>query len=253
LDRCQITASTSPSSFTASGGSGTLTLTTTRDCTWTVTSNASWVSIVGPASGQGQAAVQYTVAANTVPSPRSGAVVVGSDQVAISQAAAPCSFSLSRSGDSIGAAGGRLSVDVTALSGCAWTATSNASWISIVGGQSGNASGTVQLSVAANTGAARTGQVSVGGQGYSVSQAAAAPTPPPPPPQPPPVHVQGSIATLTGSCPNLTFTVKPQTVVTTASTKFVNGTCSNLRVGRAVTVDGVTINGVVQASSVQLQ
>jgi hypothetical protein len=41
--------------------------------------------------------------------------------------------------------------------------------------------------------------------------------------------------------------------VTDASTKFVNGTCGNLRTGRAVTVDGVTINGVVQASSVQIQ
>ena len=42
------------------------------------------------------------------------------------------------------------SVTVTAGAGCAWTATSNAAWISITAGGSGTGNGTVSYSVAAN-------------------------------------------------------------------------------------------------------
>ena len=93
----------------------------------------------GDRSGQGEASIPYSVAPNTVPSPRSAAVVVGSQSVALSQAAAPCQFRLSRSGDSIGPGGGRLTVDVATLTGCAWTAVSGDGWIAVVSGQSGNA------------------------------------------------------------------------------------------------------------------
>lgn len=186
-DRCQVSVTNSTSSFTATGGTGTVSVTTARDCTWSASSGASWLSI-GAASGQGEATISYNVAANTVPSPRSGAITVSAQSVEVSQAAAPCRFSLSRSGDSIAAAGGRLSVDVSTMSGCGWTATSGVPWISVTSGQSGNANGTVGLSVAANTGADRVGQVNVGGQTYTVTQAAApppAPTPTPPTPTPP--------------------------------------------------------------------
>lgn len=47
------------------------------------------------------------------------------------------------------------SVSVTAGTGCAWSATSNASWITITSGASGTGNGTVGYSVAANTSTAR--------------------------------------------------------------------------------------------------
>ena len=74
------------------------------------------------------------------------------------------------------AAGGTGSSAVTVNStGCGWTATTNDAWISITSG-SGFGNGTVQYSVAANTGAARNGSISVSGTGgglsISVSQSA---------------------------------------------------------------------------------
>ncbi|MBM4105755.1 MAG: hypothetical protein FJ257_05620 [Phycisphaerae bacterium] len=74
------------------------------------------------------------------------------------------------------AAGGTGSSAVTLNgAGCGWTATTTDPWISITSG-SGFGNGTVQYSVAANTGAARTGSISVSGTGgglsISIAQAA---------------------------------------------------------------------------------
>ena len=53
---------------------------------------------------------------------------------------------------------------VSTASGCAWTTTSNASWISITSGASGSGNGAVSFSVTANTGAARTGTLTIAGR-----------------------------------------------------------------------------------------
>ncbi|MCA9253731.1 MAG: BACON domain-containing protein [Phycisphaerales bacterium] len=68
------------------------------------------------------------------------------------------------------AAGGDYSFSVSAPSSCSWSASDNASWITITSG-SGNGNGTVQYSVSSNTGtSSRTGQITVGGETYTVSQ-----------------------------------------------------------------------------------
>src|SRR4051812_24670698 len=67
-NKCQINVSNAPSSFGAGGGQGTLTINAARDCAWSISVNANWVSLSGPASGQGDASVSYSVAANPVPS-----------------------------------------------------------------------------------------------------------------------------------------------------------------------------------------
>src|SRR6185436_6983544 len=113
-DKCQVSASSAPSSFAAAGGQGSLTIATERDCTWSIKTEASWVSIT-PSGGQGEASIPYTVAPNPVPAARSGAIVVGASSVSVSQAPAPCVFTLNRPRDSIAAVGGRLSVDVATL------------------------------------------------------------------------------------------------------------------------------------------
>jgi hypothetical protein len=188
-DKCQVGVSNSAASFGADGGPGSITISTTRDCTWSVEADASWVSIAGAKSGQGDASVAYAVAPNPVPVPRSGSIAVGSEKIQLSQAGAPCRFDLSRTRDSIGSAGGPLTLGVTTMAGCVWSATSDAVWVGVVSGQTGNASGTVGLSVAPNAGATRVGIVNIGGQTYTVTQDAApppTPTPPPPAPTPPP-------------------------------------------------------------------
>ena len=49
----------------------------------------------------------------------------------MNQSGAPCTYSLSKGGDSIGAAGGRLSFNVATLTGCNWSAASDAAWLTI--------------------------------------------------------------------------------------------------------------------------
>jgi YD repeat-containing protein len=82
-----------------------------------------------------------------------------------------CSYSLSSSANSISAFGGNASVNVTAAQGCAWTASSNVTWITI-SNKSGTGNGTVAYSVTANTGSnTRTGTLTIGGNSYFVTQA----------------------------------------------------------------------------------
>jgi len=269
-DKCQVSVATSASSFTATGGSGTVAVTTARDCTWSLSADASWIAVSGPTSGQGEASVPYSVQANPTPAARSGAIVVGSDRVTIAQAGAPCRFDLSQPHDTIRAAGGRLSVGLSTLTGCAWTASSGASWIGIVSGQNGTAAGTVVLNVAANAADARVGQVNIAGQNYTVSQDGAAPappvptpTPPPPPtPDPPPpgpnpgptVQFSGTISALTGVCPSITFVARNLVVLADASTEYKHGRCDGLPEGYDITITGnVQRDGTVHATALDLK
>jgi len=80
----------------------------------------------------------------------------------------PCSYSIDPTSASYPAGGGGASVNVTAPTGCLWAATSNAAWIT--GGTSGSGNGTVTYSVAANSGPARTGTMTIAGQTFTVSQ-----------------------------------------------------------------------------------
>ena len=84
----------------------------------------------------------------------------------------------SRSHTHISATGQTVSV-AAASSSCPWTAVSNTSspaWITVTAGATGTGPGTVTYSVAANTGTARTGTITISGQIFTVTQAAAPPT-----------------------------------------------------------------------------
>jgi hypothetical protein len=84
----------------------------------------------------------------------------------------PCTYSVSPTQASFGAAAGMGSVVVTAPAGCPWTAQSNESWIAIVGAGSGSGNGTVSYTVAAYTGKPkkRSGTMTIAGQTVTVRQ-----------------------------------------------------------------------------------
>src|SRR5215831_11062635 len=153
--KCQFQVSNAPASFSDSGGSGTVSINTTRDCGWSATTTASWVSMAST-TGQGEATVSYSVAANAVPASRSASISVEGQSVQLSQAAAPCRYALSRNQDTIGYSGGIVSVGLTTLTGCGWSAASDSSWAVITTGASGNASSTVTVTVASNPACERT-------------------------------------------------------------------------------------------------
>jgi glucose/arabinose dehydrogenase len=86
--------------------------------------------------------------------------------------AAPCTYSISPTRAAFSSAGGSASVAVTAPAGCTWTAVSNDSWITITAGGTGSGNGTVEYSIAPNTGQPRNrnGTMTIAGQRFSVKQ-----------------------------------------------------------------------------------
>ena len=94
----------------------------------------------------------------------------------MTQAAAPCTYSINPASQSVAVAGGTGSTAVTAPTGCAWTGVSNdTSWLTVTSGASGSGGGSVAFSATANANPTqRSGTLTIGGQTFTVTQAGAA-------------------------------------------------------------------------------
>ena len=182
--RCAVAVTSSPATFPPAGGSGNLVISAARECSWSASTQASWIALGQPAQGQGDGAVRYSVAPNPQGVPRSGMLTVGSQSAQVTQEPAPCQFELDRRSFDLGAAEQTATVEVRAPGGCSWTAASSVAWITIVEGAQGSGTAPVRFQVAANGGAAtRAGSLQVAGLRVDVRQAAASgPQPPPLPP-----------------------------------------------------------------------
>ena len=169
---CSYSISPASEAIAAAGGSSTIGVTTGDSCAWSSASNASWITIASGASGTGPGTVKLTIAANTGAA-RTGTATIAAQTFTVTQAAAPCGYSLSPATLDLAPAGGEGRTSVSAGSGCAWTATSNAAWITVTGGSSGTGNGVVVFNAAPNPGAARSGTITIGGQTMTVTQQAA--------------------------------------------------------------------------------
>ena len=169
---CSYSVNPSTVAIPATGSTGTsVSVMTSAACAWSASTNASWISIASAPTGSGNGTVTIVVAANSAEM-RSGALTIAGKTVTVNQAAAPCTFSVSPTTLSAVAGGGATGpVTVTATAGCAWTATSNVSWLSVTAGASGSGNGTVSINAAANTSTARTGTLTVANQTVTVNQA----------------------------------------------------------------------------------
>jgi hypothetical protein len=178
--KCQVSATNSLASVPADGATGTITIDTTRDCTWTASSGASWIALTSEAAGQGSGSVAYRVAANADPSARRAMVDVNDAQVVVAQDPGVCRFTVASPDPTVSAAGGPLTVTVTAsAAACTWTAASSVAWIGMTKQSATAGNGTATFTVGQNAGDARIGAITVAGQTITVTQAAAASTPPP--------------------------------------------------------------------------
>lgn len=167
---CAVTLTPTSTSISSTAGTGTVAVATGATCNWTSTSNAAWITLTGGTSGSGNGTVSYSVTANTFAAARSGSIAIAGQNFSITQAAG-CSFGISPTSLSITSAARTGTVAVSAGPGCAWTSSSNASWISITSGGTGNGNGTLAYSIAANTTIAnRTGIVTIAGQAFTVNQ-----------------------------------------------------------------------------------
>jgi hypothetical protein len=105
---------------------------------------------------------------------RSGTLTIGGQTFTVTQSGVTGSVTLAPASYAapVGGAVGR-SISVTAnATDFAWTAASEATWLTITGGGSGTGNGTVTYTVAANAGSERTGTLRIGGRAFLVSQSA---------------------------------------------------------------------------------
>lgn len=87
------------------------------------------------------------------------------------QIAGRCPLSINPTSASYAAGGGTGSVSVTAAADCNWTAVSNATFITITSGASGSGNGTINYSVASNTGtSSRNGTMTIAELAFTVTQ-----------------------------------------------------------------------------------
>jgi hypothetical protein len=93
-----------------------------------------------------------------------------STEISYNASTDPCSYSISPASASIIASGGSGSIAVTTQSGCAWSASSSASWITIISGNSGTGSGTIAYSAASNDGTPRSVVSTIAGQPFTFNQ-----------------------------------------------------------------------------------
>jgi len=159
---CPFQLSPAGAAFTATGGSGSIGITT----------NCNWIAVTSPPSGTGNGSVSFAVLANTTTVSRSGFIDFGFAQFRITQAGVPCNLTLAPARASVPSSGETSAVAITA--NCSWIATATVPWITLTGSTSGSGAGSVPYSVATNASTlSRTGIISVSGQSFTITQGAA--------------------------------------------------------------------------------
>jgi hypothetical protein len=168
---CTFTLSTGSLSFSASGGPGSVGVTTAAGCTWAASSDRAWMSITSGASGNGNGTVAVALTANTAAGERAGTLTVAGQPVAVRQdGAGACTYDISPGSAAFNKDAATGSFAVTAPGHCAWSATSSASWLVVASGQA-TGNGTVAYSVERNRDIAqRTATIAVGDRTFTVTQ-----------------------------------------------------------------------------------
>ena len=170
---CSFSATPSTQFFTAAGGAGSVSVTTTASCTWSATSNASWIVLTSSGTGSGNDPVTFEVRENFSGVTRQGTLTVAGQDITIIQNAvgSNCSYAIAPGFANFAAGSATGNIAVTTTASCSWQATSDSSWITITSGSTGVGNGTVNYSVAANaTGKSRKGSIHVAGKSFPIKQ-----------------------------------------------------------------------------------
>jgi len=158
---------------------GTFTVTAPATCAWTAASDSSWLSVTSGSPGTGNGVVSFRVMTNSGAEGRRGVITVGDKTFTVRQnaVAALCQYSVAPVDFNPCMPAGSVSAMVTAPAGCTWTASSNASWLSVVSGASGSGNSAITMQFDENYDAPRDGIVMVrwptptAGQNIRIAQA----------------------------------------------------------------------------------
>jgi hypothetical protein len=179
-------------SMGAAGGDARAALATEDFCAWTIASRVPWINITSDLAGTGSAEVSMHVDGNGGAA-RSGSVEFPSGTIRVDQQEAPkpapvpvpppapapspapkpCAYDVTPNRfDNVAATASDINIDVSTTAGCAWTATTSASWITVKS-PAGAGSAKAAFTVTANSGDKRSGSVVVAGRTINVTQNAA--------------------------------------------------------------------------------
>ena len=169
--------SLSPNTGTARAAGDNLTFTasgTPTNCLKTPSSDVPWITVSFGGGTANPSTIGITVAANPSSQSRVGTVSVNGVPFTVTQSGITCSYSVGQQGSAnIGSAAGSGTINLSAPTGCNWTATSNDSWVRPAE-TSGSGSAAITYNYDANTTpASRTASIQIGTASFTITQAAA--------------------------------------------------------------------------------
>lgn len=174
---CSYDLSPGSAEFGKDAASGSFAVSAPADCPWTSASDASWLTLTSGQQGTGSGTVSYAVSRNLDIPDRRATIAVADRAFTIRQSGdvGGCQYSVAPVDLSSCMPAAALTFAVTTQSSCPWTASPNASWLSVPA--SGSGSSTVTITIAENYDAPRDGIVMVrwptptAGQNVRVAQA----------------------------------------------------------------------------------
>ena len=172
---CTVTLASLGATIPASGGPGSVDITTQAGCTYSTVTGPNWISITSGGKGAAPGGTLfYSVDANSTTASRTGAMNIGGQAFQVTQPGVSCEISLDTSslGSPFASAGGTGTIAIiTSNAACNWSASNRAAWLSFNGANAGTGPGTVSVTAAGNAAlTARSAVVSIAGQQVSVSQ-----------------------------------------------------------------------------------
>jgi hypothetical protein len=112
-----------------------------------------------------------TVGENSSRDARTVTVTVSGQSARVTQHAVGCSYRLGQTSLDANVDGGSASIALTTLDGCAWTATVNEAWLTVVT-PSGTGSESIKLDITPNYGVPRRAFLTVAGLTLEITQQA---------------------------------------------------------------------------------
>lgn len=176
---CSFQISSPVQSFDSDGGTTTIAVATTAQCTWTARTDASWITIVSGPGGTGPGSIGIAVASNPDAGAREGNVSVADQLLRMTQGGrepVPCSYVLASGSQRVGPDGGTGVATVTTEARCSWTAATTESWLTVSPTQ-GTGSAELTFTAAPWQGTVeRSAEIRVADQRVTVRQDPPAPT-----------------------------------------------------------------------------
>jgi len=147
-------------------------VTTTGVCPWTAAANDAWIAISDGSSGAGSDTVAYSVASNGTTATRTGTLTVAGKTVTVTEAGQPCTYTVMPQMKTFDKMAHDDRINVSTTTGCAWTAVSDASWLTVdPATASGSGNGRVDYSTTPNdTGADRIANITIENRTVVITQ-----------------------------------------------------------------------------------